>query len=77
MRLTVTCQPCGERNRLERPITTPGQVYLMCVKCETPLKCEVTEEQLTKPSKKPFVSSEMFTNGKPEDKPPTPKNPWV
>src|SRR5205823_14935907 len=38
MRVTITCEECGERHRLERRITDPGPISIICHACELPLQ---------------------------------------
>ncbi len=38
MRVTITCEDCGERHRLERNITEPGPIWIVCHSCELPLQ---------------------------------------
>jgi len=38
MRVSITCEECGERHRLERRITTPGPIWIVCHSCEMPLQ---------------------------------------
>jgi len=55
MRLTVTCGECGSRMPLERQIHEPQRVYVVCVVCETPLRCDVTEVRRN-PVKDPWAA---------------------
>lgn len=38
MSITITCEDCGRRHRLERQITEPGNLYIVCHNCELPLQ---------------------------------------
>lgn len=38
MRVTITCEDCGERHRLERAVTEPGPIWIVCHSCELPLQ---------------------------------------
>ncbi len=38
MRVTITCEECGERHRLERKVTEPGPIWIICHSCELPLQ---------------------------------------
>jgi len=38
MRVTITCEECGERHRLERKISEPGPIWIICHGCELPLQ---------------------------------------
>ena len=49
MRVSITCEECGQRHRLERRITEPGPIWIVCHSCEMPLQA-VLEEPV--PSKK-------------------------
>ncbi len=42
MRAIVTCECCGHRHALERPIRGPETFYLICHGCEGVLRVEVT-----------------------------------
>lgn len=45
LRITVTCELCGYRQRLERKITQPGHVDLICHDCEASIGVEVTADK--------------------------------
>src|ERR1700674_1663906 len=34
MRVTITCEECGERHRLERRVSEPGPIWIVCHNCE-------------------------------------------
>ena len=36
-RITITCDDCGRRHRLERPVNTAGMIWIVCHDCELPL----------------------------------------
>lgn len=36
-RITITCDDCGRRHRLERPVDTAGMIWIVCHECELPL----------------------------------------
>ena len=36
-RITITCEDCGRRHRLERPVGAPGTIWIICHECELPL----------------------------------------
>lgn len=56
MRLTITCDQCLERMKVERPISEPGPVYVICHRCEVPLKAVVSESSIKRhPVKDPFA----------------------
>lgn len=38
MRVTITCEECGERHKLERRVTDPGPIWIICHNCELPLQ---------------------------------------
>jgi hypothetical protein len=57
MRITITCEQCGQRHRLARTITEPGPIYLVCHQCETPLNAILDETQVpTTPPRPPWLS---------------------
>lgn len=38
MKISITCESCGHRHRLERPISRPGPIWIVCHDCELPLQ---------------------------------------
>jgi len=38
MRVTITCEECGHKHRLERRISEPGPIWIICHNCELPLQ---------------------------------------
>ncbi|MEA2671623.1 MAG: hypothetical protein QOG45_1843 [Chloroflexota bacterium] len=38
MRITITCEECGRRHRLERTIDVAGPIWIVCHECELPLR---------------------------------------
>lgn len=38
MRVTITCEECGERHKLERRVSEPGPIWIICHNCELPLQ---------------------------------------
>jgi hypothetical protein len=36
-RITITCEDCGRRHRLERSVGAPGMIWIVCHECELPL----------------------------------------
>ncbi len=38
MRITITCEDCGRRHRLERSVDQPGPIWIVCHDCELPLR---------------------------------------
>jgi hypothetical protein len=59
MRVTITCEECGERHRLERRITEPGPIWIICHNCELPLQAvlEGPTPAATAPAPKPTAWS--------------------
>ena len=43
LRITITCEDCGHRHRLERTVVEPGEIWIMCHTCETPLQALMVE----------------------------------
>jgi hypothetical protein len=41
MRITITCEDCGRRHRLERSVSDPGPIWIVCHGCETPLRADL------------------------------------
>ena len=55
MRVTVTCESCGEKMKLERLIVEPETLSLVCHNCESWLKVEIAESSFKRnPVKDPF-----------------------
>ena len=48
MRITITCEECGRRHRLERSISDPGAIWIICHDCELPLRAVLDEQQSKK-----------------------------
>ncbi len=48
MTVTVTCPGCGRDNRLERRLTGPERVAIVCPGCETLLLAEVTADMFVR-----------------------------
>lgn len=46
MQAMVRCPRCWTYQTLERPITEPGTVHLICHRCEAPIHFEVTAADL-------------------------------
>ena len=46
MRAIVTCECCGHRQTVARPIRRPEAFYLVCHECERSLRVEVTDEDI-------------------------------
>lgn len=38
MRVTITCEECGHKHRLERRVSEPGPIWIICHNCELPLQ---------------------------------------
>ena len=38
MRVTITCEECGRRHRLERQVMEAGPIWIVCHACELPLQ---------------------------------------
>lgn len=45
LRIHVTCERCRFRQTLERMISEPGQIDLICHSCELPLEVVVPSER--------------------------------
>lgn len=43
MRITITCEDCGRRHRLERHVDQPGPIWIVCHDCELPLRAVLEE----------------------------------
>lgn len=43
MRITITCEDCGRRHRLERGVEQPGPIWIVCHDCELPLRAVLEE----------------------------------
>ena len=46
MRAVVTCESCGHRQAVARPIAEPESFFVICHECEGVLRVEVTERDL-------------------------------
>jgi len=58
MRAIVTCECCGHRQTVARPIRQPEAFYLICHACERSLRVDVTAAdiaaaQVSAPSRTP------------------------
>jgi hypothetical protein len=53
MRVTITCEECGERHRLERRITEPGPIWIICHGCELPLQAVLDGPTAAVPAQAP------------------------
>jgi hypothetical protein len=47
MRITITCEDCGRRHRLERCIEEPGPIWVICHDCELPLRAVLEDNPLS------------------------------
>lgn len=43
MRVTISCEDCGHRHRLERRVSEPGTIHIVCHACELPLQAVLEE----------------------------------
>lgn len=50
MRVTITCEDCGERHKLERNVVDPGPIWIVCHSCELPLQA-ILDEPVATPKK--------------------------
>jgi hypothetical protein len=61
MRVTITCEDCGERHRLERRVSEPGPIWIICHNCELPLQAvlegPIASEAASEPSSAPVRPS--------------------
>jgi len=46
MRAIVTCECCGHRQSVARPISLPESFHLVCHECEGVLRVDVTDADL-------------------------------
>ena len=53
MRVTITCEDCGQRHRLERRITEPGPIWIICHNCELPLQAMLEGTVRPEPAAQP------------------------
>jgi hypothetical protein len=47
MRITITCEDCGRRHRLERNVEEAGPIWIVCHDCELPLRAMLEETPAT------------------------------
>jgi len=47
MRVTITCEECGRRHRLERSVIEPGAIWIICHDCELPLRAVLEHSEET------------------------------
>ena len=57
MRITITCEECGRRHRLERTIDESGPIWIVCHDCELPLRAVL---ETAAPA--PVVRSQSFVD---------------
>jgi hypothetical protein len=50
MRITITCEECGRRHRLERSVADPGSIWIVCHDCELPLRAVLEAPDSTVPT---------------------------
>lgn len=50
MRVSITCEFCKQRHRVERKVEVPGPIYIVCHNCEAAL-CAVLEPEVINMSK--------------------------
>lgn len=53
MRVTITCEDCGHKHRLERRITEPGPIWIVCHSCELPLQAVLEGQSVPAAESKP------------------------
>jgi hypothetical protein len=46
MRVTITCEECGRRHRLERSVTENGSIWIICHDCELPLRAQFDRQEV-------------------------------
>jgi hypothetical protein len=59
MRVTITCEDCGHKHRLERRIAEPGPIWIVCHSCELPLQA-MLEGPALRPAQTHAVWKEIF-----------------
>ncbi|HEY2705522.1 MAG TPA: hypothetical protein VGL20_17710 [Candidatus Dormibacteraeota bacterium] len=37
-RIAITCEDCGRRHQLERPVGEAGMIWIVCHECELPIQ---------------------------------------
>jgi hypothetical protein len=45
MKVTITCEDCGRKHRLERDVQEAGEIWIMCHNCEVPLVSILESDQ--------------------------------
>jgi len=62
MRITITCEDCGRRHRLERGVTEAGPIWIICHDCELPLRAYLdTDRTLQTAFESTWASTLDFT----------------
>jgi hypothetical protein len=61
MRITITCEECGRRHRLERTIDEAGPIWIVCHDCELPLRA-VLETTAPAAEPAPVAASQSFVD---------------
>jgi hypothetical protein len=61
MRITITCEECGRRHRLERTIDEAGPIWIVCHECELPLRAVLEAPATTATPAEP-VRSQSFVD---------------
>ena len=59
MKVTITCEDCGNKHRLERRVAEPGPIWIVCHSCELPLQA-VLEGPAPRPAQTHAVWKEIF-----------------
>lgn len=59
MRVSITCDDCGQGHRLERQISEPGPIWIVCHACELQLQA-VLDGPAPGSTKTHAVSSEIL-----------------
>jgi hypothetical protein len=63
MRITITCEECGRRHRLERTIDEGGPIWIVCHECELPLRAVLETPAMTStPAEPEPVRSQSFVD---------------
>ena len=61
MRITITCEECGRRHRLERTVDEAGPIWIVCHDCELPLRA-VLETSMPPAAYAPVTTSQSFVD---------------
>jgi len=57
--ITITCEGCGQRHRLERKRTEPGNIYIVCHRCELPLRAWLEVATSGRPEPNPVAAFDL------------------